>query len=401
MTESSSDLAGGQHSDMVASSHVFQPTQSSSGTIQQGDGALGVVLQPRRTRSDSDDMVNEYAKIPIALRAQVEAWELNRNEIMIDEAGSEGEGGARQSPDKPKKIGRGPQLKTCKWRGLDCVVKILPENQTKVEQQDMMEELSYVSRLRHPNLVLFLGAVTTSTPLLILHEYLPMGSLEDHVERQRVMNRNSGAKVLWNPDQKIMFRWCLDLAKALSFLHTCVVPVTHRSLDPSNCLLQEDLHLKVSDFGLCKTLNLDDEEGKPIIRSSAKHCWQAPEILNGSSEYDSAVDLYSMGMIYWFIVTGEKPFSHLPQNTVAHAASQLGTRPSLAGIEAKLGSQVVNIMGRLWEHEAALRITAEEVVDILEHCERTRTGPASNSGMMKGLHDRPGFAKKNSSCTVQ
>uniref|UniRef100_A0A7S0VXF4 Protein kinase domain-containing protein n=1 Tax=Hemiselmis tepida TaxID=464990 RepID=A0A7S0VXF4_9CRYP len=239
----------------------------------------------------------------------------------------------------------------------------------------MVDELSYISRLRHPNLVLFLGAVTTSSPQMILTEFLSQGSLEDHVARQKVHNRNAGAKHPWLPTARIVHRWCVDLAKALSFLHSCVPPVTHRDLHPSKCLLQDDLHLKVSDFGMSKTLQLDDVEGKPIIRSSALHCWQAPELLRGDGIFDHTVDLYSMGMIYWFIVHGEKPFSKLPQNTVSHAVCELRQRPSLEGIEDRYGAETVLVMGRLWEHQPELRMRAEEVVDEMEACQR-RLAPA-------------------------
>lgn len=96
------------------------------------------------------------------------------------------------------------------------------------------------------------------------------------------------------------------------------------------------MHLKVSDFGLCKTLSRDDDNGVPIIKSSSGHCWQvasrnltemnrdascstrvscitrqshahssqAPELLRGDKKYDHTVDIYSMGMILWFVITG-------------------------------------------------------------------------------------------------
>jgi len=296
----------------------------------------------------------------------VEAWELDRAEIVIDEP----KGGDKRSKRDKGKGGKGPQLKTCKWRGLECVAKILDHNHKQHEFSDMMEELSYVSRLRHPNLVLFLGAVTTSSPLIILTEFMSLGSLEDHVERTKVHNRNTGAKHAWLPDRKIVFRWCIDLAKALSFLHSCVPPVPHRALQPSKLLLSEDLHLKVSDFGMSKTLQLDDKAGNPVIRSSSGHCWQAPELLRGDVESDYTVDLYSMGMIYWFIMNGERPYSHLPQNTVSHAVCELQQRPSLDAIQDQYGWEVVVVMGRLWEQEPELRMKAEEVVDEMEKWQR-------------------------------
>jgi len=290
----------------------------------------------------------------------------------------------------------GAKLSTCRWRGLDCVAKTLNETEAEnIHVMDMMEELSLISHLRHPNLVLFLGACTTGMPPIILNEYLPCGNLEQYVERQKTLNRNMGAKPLWNPQKRIMLRWCLDLAKALSFLHSCVPPVTHRNLKPSNCLLQEDLHLKLSDFGLSKTLQRDDDEGVPIIKSSSGHCWQAPEILRGDKEYDHTVDLYSMGMICWFVTTGEKPFGHLPQNTVAHAANVLNQRPDLTMIHDEY-DELGQIMESLWIAEPALRMRAEDVVDMIEGL--TSFKDASNPATPT---TPTGKNRKNQGCSVQ
>eukprot|EP00284_Hemiselmis_tepida_P014709 CAMPEP_0174915828 /NCGR_PEP_ID=MMETSP1355-20121228/1398_1 /TAXON_ID=464990 /ORGANISM="Hemiselmis tepida, Strain CCMP443" /LENGTH=83 /DNA_ID=CAMNT_0016160773 /DNA_START=31 /DNA_END=278 /DNA_ORIENTATION=- len=79
-------MASGGDADPGTIEYSSQPIHTSSIMPSQDDpsNSRGERGQ-QRNRSDSNDLLNEYAKIPIALRAQVEAWELNRSEIVIND----------------------------------------------------------------------------------------------------------------------------------------------------------------------------------------------------------------------------------------------------------------------------------------------------------------------------
>ena len=98
-----------------------------------------------------------------------------------------------------------------------------------VARADLINEISVLSRLRHPNLVMFLGACTVKEPLIIISEYLSGGNLEDYL----IKKRKGGAKGKpWMPPPKQVLSWSTELARALCFLHGCNPVIIHRDLKP-------------------------------------------------------------------------------------------------------------------------------------------------------------------------
>mmetsp|Transcript_49126 Transcript_49126/g.76621 ORF Transcript_49126/g.76621 Transcript_49126/m.76621 type:complete len:395 (+) Transcript_49126:580-1764(+) len=265
------------------------------------DIATGDVLSSLSYRSlqkseseSSLTLIERFSNIPLHVRGRAEAWEVPDHEIKIIRKIGQGMGG---------------EVHLCRWRGLDCAAKLLTNNdcKTSVEYMDMINEISTVSHLRHPNLVLFLGAVTVKEPLLILSEFMAGGSLEDRM----VMKRKELGH-FWRPNRSQAYRWMMDLSRAVCFLHNCTTPIIHRDLKPGNLLLTDDDRLKVSDFGLSKTLKKVKEDGTPytMTGNTGTKRYMAPEVVLSNPHYDEKVDIYSMAMIFYFIVKGERPFEH-------------------------------------------------------------------------------------------
>jgi serine/threonine protein kinase len=161
--------------------------------------------------------------------------------------------------------GDGGVIYRAEWRGLEVVAKMLRTEDEEMEsnismevaRQDLVNEISVLSRLRHPNLVMFLGACTIGEPLVILSEYMPGGNLEDVLVKRMADNKG----VPNPPPNKMVLRWSIELARALCFLHNCSPPIIHRDLKPTNLLIDESGHLKVGDFGLCKVKQLASVSG--------------------------------------------------------------------------------------------------------------------------------------------
>jgi sterile alpha motif and leucine zipper-containing kinase AZK len=98
-----------------------------------------------------------------------------------------------------------------------------------------------MSRLRHPNVVLFLGYVTHPPNLSILTEYLPRGSL------YRLLHRPN-SKV----DETRRLKMALDVAKGMNYLHSSHPTIVHRDLKSPNLLVDKNWVVKVSDFGMSR-----------------------------------------------------------------------------------------------------------------------------------------------------
>ena len=167
-------------------------------------------ITQRRNSSDSAAMVAKLSSIPLHVRGRAEKWELPRSQIQMASKIGEGQGGV---------------VYKCRWRSLDCAAKLLTQDSTEsIAYHDMVNEISIISHLRHPSLVLFLGACTVgSEPLLILSEFMEGGSLED-----RFNNLPNGSG---RPPLKVALRWIMDLSRAVCFLHNCTTPIIHRYTD--------------------------------------------------------------------------------------------------------------------------------------------------------------------------
>ncbi|KAK2385814.1 U-box domain-containing protein kinase family protein [Trifolium repens] len=116
------------------------------------------------------------------------------------------------------------------------------------QNKQFQQELEILSRIRHPNLLLLLGACPDHGCLV--YEYMENGSLED-----RLFQKNSTIAIPWFD----RFRIAWEIASALSFLHSSKPqPIIHRDLKPANILLGGNLVSKIGDIGLSTILTSDD-----------------------------------------------------------------------------------------------------------------------------------------------
>ncbi|KAA8547780.1 hypothetical protein F0562_004209 [Nyssa sinensis] len=119
-------------------------------------------------------------------------------------------------------------------------VKRLYENNFKRVEQ-FMNEVEILTRLRHPNLVTLYGCTSKrSRELLLVYEYIPNGTVADHLHGKRA---NSGL-LSW----PVRLSIAIETADALAFLHAS--DVIHRDVKTNNILLENDFRVKVADFGL-------------------------------------------------------------------------------------------------------------------------------------------------------
>ena len=149
----------------------------------------------------------------------------------------------------------------------------------------LIREMSVLSQLRHPNLVLFLGVTfdpATNVPCSILTELLPH-SLYDLLEVQRV-----------SFDEAEVLGLAVDVCQALVYLHGRDPPVVHRDLSARNVLLDLQGRAKLADLGQAKVLGGHGHSHSNSASSSNQHssmpgamAYAAPEVLTG--RYSSPV----------------------------------------------------------------------------------------------------------------
>ena len=161
----------------------------------------------------------------------------------------------------------------------------------------------------------------------------------------------------------------LDLSRAVCFLHSCTIPIMHRDLKPSNLLLSEHQHLKVSDFGLCKTMQKVAEDGTPYSMTGCTGTkrYMAPEVVLSKPDYDQKVDVYSMAMIFWYMAQGERPFEQVEPQLISMLASTRGLRPD---VKALHWTALEDLVERMWENDPKLRPECTEIVAVLKALEK-------------------------------
>jgi mitogen-activated protein kinase 15 len=100
-----------------------------------------------------------------------------------------------------------------------------------------------------------------------------------------------------------------QVLKALKYMHTG--ELLHRDIKPSNLLLNSDCHVKLCDFGLCRSVaeKMDVVGPKPVLTDYVATRWyRAPEILLGSPQYTKAVDMWAVGCILGEMLTARPVF---------------------------------------------------------------------------------------------
>ncbi|KAE9456700.1 hypothetical protein C3L33_11388, partial [Rhododendron williamsianum] len=187
------------------------------------------------------------------------------------------------------------------WRGIQVAVKLLGEELFTDEDKikAFTDELALLQKIRHPNVVQFLGAVTQSSPMIIVTEYLPKGDL------RAFLKRKGSLKPI------IAVKFALDIARGMNYLHEHKPEaIIHRDLEPSNILRDDSGHLKVADFGVSKLLKVAKtvKEDKPVTCQDTSWRYVAPEVFK-NEEYDTKVDVFSFALILQEMIEGSPPFS--------------------------------------------------------------------------------------------
>ena len=145
-------------------------------------------------------------------------------------------------------------------------------------------------QLRHPNVIMLIGACWSSNYVALLLEYMSNGSVDEILKSDEI------ACTWEDPLLKI----AIDTARGMLYLHQsnyiddqtgaetkCIV---HRDLKPDNMLLTRTFGVKLTDFGLSRALDTDQSMtmvGTPL--------YTAPEIVSGE-KYDEKIDVYSFGI---------------------------------------------------------------------------------------------------------
>ncbi|KAJ0105966.1 hypothetical protein Patl1_18691 [Pistacia atlantica] len=250
------------------------------------------------------------------------------------------------------------------WNGSDVAVKVYFGNEySEGTLQNYKKEIDIMKNLRHPNVLLFMGAVYSQERLAIVTELLPRGSLF------KTLHKNNQAL-----DIRRRFRMALDVvrslalspslclcafvllqARGMNYLHRRNPPIVHRDLKSSNLLVDRNWNVKVGDFGLSKWKDatyLSAKSGRGTPQ------WMAPEVLRNEPSNEKS-DVFSFGVILWELMTVSIPWNNLNSLQVVGVVGFMDRRLELP---EGLDPQVASVIGDCWQSDADKRPSFEDII---------------------------------------
>ncbi|XP_062110747.1 serine/threonine-protein kinase PBS1 [Humulus lupulus] len=269
-------------------------------------------------------------------------------------------------------------------------VKQLDRNGLQGNREFLVEVLM-LSLLHHPNLVNLIGYCADGDQRLLVYEFMPFGSLEDHLH-----DLTPDKEPLdWNTRMKI----AAGAARGLEYLHDKAnPPVIYRDFKSSNILLDEGFHPKLSDFGLAK-LGPTGDKSHVSTRVMGTYGYCAPEYaMTGQLTVKS--DVYSFGVVFLELITGRKAIDstrpHGEQNLVTWARPLFNDRrkfskladPQLQGRYPMRGLyQALAVASMCIQEQAATRPLIGDVVTALSYLANQAYDPSTASGH-RGFGDK-------------
>ncbi|KAG4205814.1 hypothetical protein ERO13_A04G132100v2 [Gossypium hirsutum] len=235
------------------------------------------------------------------------------------------------------------------YKGTYCsqevAIKVLkPERINTDLQKEFAQEVFIMRKVRHKNVVQFIGACTKPPNLYIVTEFMSGGSVYDYLHKQKgVFKLPSLLKV------------AIDISKGMNYLHQN--NIIHRDLKAPNLLMDENEVVKVADFGVARV----KAQSGVMTAETGTYRWMAPEVIE-HKPYDHKADVFSFGIVLWELLTGKLPYAYLTPLQAAVGVVQKGLRPT---IPKNTNPRLAELLERCWQLDPTLRPDFSEIIDIL------------------------------------
>jgi predicted Ser/Thr protein kinase len=273
---------------------LFVPRPSTAASLSDYELPVGDDFSSARLIDDETDALATGS--PIATSANEVLRTIGRFELTR-ELGRGPAGAVYKALDL--KLGRIVAVKALLPEGL-------PKNQIGLQREKLYREARTAAKLTHPGIVAVYDVAEDSlgNPYIVM-EYIDGESLAQALHQRHSEEPLSLAERL---------ELAIQISKTLDYAHR--IGIIHRDIKPSNILLTAEGHAKVADFGIAMHLMGDSVDGGRIPGTPA---FIAPELLNGAPA-TAASDIFSLGVVMYWMFTGEIPFTG---NTVTEIVHQV------------------------------------------------------------------------------
>uniref|UniRef100_U5G7I3 non-specific serine/threonine protein kinase n=1 Tax=Populus trichocarpa TaxID=3694 RepID=U5G7I3_POPTR len=246
--------------------------------------------------------------------------------------------------------------------------------------QEWLAEINYLGQLYHPNLVKLIGYCLEDDHRLLVYEFMPKGSLENHLFRRASYFQ----PLSWNLRMKV----ALGAAEGLAYLHSDKAKVIYRDFKASNILLDSSYGAKLSDFGLAKD-GPTGSKSHVSTRVMGTHGYAAPEYM-ATGHLTAKSDVYSFGVVLLEMLSGRRAIDKnrpsKEQYLVEWARPYLSSKRKIfqvmdARIQGQYSSsdalKAANLAIQCLSAEPRYRPNMEEVVKALEQLHNSNNNDGS------------------------
>ena len=229
-----------------------------------------------------------------------------------------------------------------------------------------LNETEYLKKLNNPHIIKYYNNFKEDGYLYIIIEYARNGDLEKINETNKELDKHLQEEQLWN-----IFLQCME---ALSYIHS--TGAIHRDIKPANLFLDNNMTIKVGDFGVSAVKNKDENNNYInaqyiFFKNKKMECtgtyvgsgpYMAKEIIE-QNEYDQKVDVYSMGATFFTMCFFETPAEKLQSiNVSKEKIIKLIERENQTVHYSK---ELLDIIVLMLENDKNKRKTSDEILNMI------------------------------------
>ncbi|EIM92919.1 snf 1 [Stereum hirsutum FP-91666 SS1] len=212
--------------------------------------------------------------------------------------------------------------------------QVIQQTRTKNRVQ---REVEYMRTLRHPHIIKLYEVISTDTDIVIVLEYAG-GELFNYIVENGRMPE---------PQARRFFQ---QLISGIEYSHK--LKIVHRDLKPENVLLDDDLNVKIADFGLSNEI----KDGDFLKTSCGSPNYAAPEVIRGGLYTGPEIDVWSCGVILYVMLCGRLPFEDDDVQTLFTKISQ-----GQYHMPSSLSPDARHLINQMLAVDPVRRITVQEI----------------------------------------
>ncbi|KAM9425767.1 muscle, skeletal receptor tyrosine-protein kinase [Pholidichthys leucotaenia] len=318
-----------------------------------------------------------YQRVPLLLNSKLLALEYPRNNIQyVRDIGEGAFGRVFQA--------RAPGLLPTESFTM-VAVKMLKEEASADMQNDFQREAALMAEFDHPNIVRLLGVCAVGKPMCLMFEYMAQGDLNEFLRRRsptqsiRTLSRASLSGRSFSSEMEAGSLTCaeqLSVAKqiAAGMAYLSERKFVHRDLATRNCLVGEEMVVKIADFGLSRNIYSADYY-KANENDAIPIRWMPPESIF-YNRYTTESDVWAYGVVLWEIFShGMQPYYGMGHEEVIYFVRD----GHILSCPENCPLELYNLMRLCWSTHPSDRPSFSSIHRILEQMHQNRLSVSADT----------------------